>query len=108
MMTFDDYQKKALTTAKDKGVELMHRATGLAAEAGEVNGKLNKWLRDTKGDTNKLDKKALASELGDVLWFVATLAETLGYRLEDIARQNIAKLADRNARGVIHGNGDTR
>lgn len=108
MVTFDDYQKKALTTAKDDSVELMHRATGLAAEAGEVNGKLNKWLRDTKGDMDKLDRGALASELGDVLWFTATLAETLGYKLEDIATQNIAKLADRDARGVIHGSGDNR
>lgn len=107
-MTFDDYQSQALTTAKDKNVELMHRALGLSAEAGEVAGKLNKWLRDTKGDLSKLDKEALASELGDALWFLATLAEYLGYSLDEIARKNIEKLADRNKRGVIHSFGDNR
>ncbi len=107
-MTFDDYQRLALATAKDKNVELMHRALGLSAEAGEVAGKLNRWLRKTKGDITKLDKKALSDELGDVLWFLATLAEYLGYSLDEIARKNIDKLADRDKRGVIFGSGDSR
>ena len=107
-MTLDEYQKQALTTAKDKDVELMHRALGLAAEAGEVSGKLNKWLRDTKGDLSKLDKKDLASEMGDTLWFLATLADHLGYSLDKIAKENLEKLADRNRRDVIHGAGDNR
>lgn len=107
-MTFDEYQTEALITAKDEGFELMHRSLGLASEAGEVAGKIAKWLRDYDGDKTKLDKKAVASELGDVLWFVACLSETIGCRLEEIASDNIAKLADRNSRGVIAGSGDNR
>lgn len=107
-MTFDEYQKKALSTAKDNGVELMHRSLGLAGEAGEVAGKLTKWLRDTKGDKEKLDKEDLAKEIGDVLWFTAALADSIGYSLDDIAQNNIDKLTDRNRRGVITGSGDNR
>jgi len=107
-MTFNDYQQKALTTANDKGVELMHRGLGLVGEAGEVASKLTKWLRDYNGDIDKLDRDAVAAELGDVLWFVATLAEELGYKLDDIAEANINKLADRQKRGVISGSGDNR
>nr|DAR89672.1 MAG TPA: NTP-PPase-like protein [Caudoviricetes sp.] len=50
----------------------------------------------------------LVSELGDVLWFVAMLAQRLGYSLENVMRLNLDKLADRQARGVIIGDGDKR
>jgi len=108
-MTMDEYQQKALTTAKDDGVELMHRALGVASEAGEIAGKLNKWLRDYKGDITKLDKKALAAEIGDLLWFTATLSENIGFSLDEIAKMNLKKLADRKKRGVLtHAEGDNR
>ena len=107
-MTLDEYQTKAIVTAKDQGYELMHRSLGLSSEAGEVAGKVAKWLRDGKGQESALDKSALATEIGDVLWFAACLADTLGYKLEEIAKQNITKLADRNSRGVISGSGDNR
>lgn len=107
-MTLDEYQESALVTAKDEGFEITHRTLGLASEAGEVAGKIAKWQRDYKGDPAKLDKAAAAAELGDVLWFAACLAETLGYKLSEIGKQNIDKLADRSQRGVISGSGDNR
>lgn len=107
-MTFDEYQKFAVSLARDKGHELAHRSAGLASEAGEVNGKIAKWIRDQKADPTKLDKAELAKELGDVLWYTAALAQHLGYALEEIAKQNVAKLSDRQKRGVLSGAGDNR
>jgi NTP pyrophosphatase (non-canonical NTP hydrolase) len=107
-MNMNDYQIKALSTAVDEGFELEHRYLGIAGEAGEIAEIFKKWYRDDKADKNKLDKQRLASELGDLLWYVATLADCLGYELEQIATANVAKLADRQERDKLRGSGDHR
>lgn len=107
-MTFDDYQKQALTTAIDEGSELEQRVLGLVGETGEIADKIKKWYRDQDGDFAKLDKKDLAEELGDVLWYIAAFADYLGYSLDQIARDNAAKLSSRKARGKLTGSGDNR
>jgi len=74
-MTLNDYQQKALSTVINFDNHVFFdRMFGLVGEAGELADKVKKWIRDDKADWQKLDKKLLASELGDVLWYVATLA----------------------------------
>jgi NTP pyrophosphatase (non-canonical NTP hydrolase) len=107
-MTFNDYQKKALSTAIDEGSELEQRVLGLVGESGEIADKIKKWYRDDKADHKKLDKQSIADELGDLLWYVATLADFLGYEFDQIAKDNVAKLASRNQRGKLGGSGDSR
>ena len=81
---------------------------GLANEAGEVLGKLKKIVRDEGGEVSAEALAALKAELGDVLWYLAALAGELGLSLEEIGRENLAKLADRARRGAIQGEGDQR
>lgn len=79
-------------------------------------GKVKKLVRDDNGDillTNQItvsDEKqaAIAAELGDVLWYLAMTATEAGLSLNDIAYENIQKLADRKERGVLTGDGDNR
>ncbi len=110
-MTFDEYQKLALRTnlAKaDPMHELMQNVLGLADESGEVMAIFKKWIRDNNADPTKLDKKNLAKELGDILWYIAVVADHFDISFDDIATANIAKLADRQKRGTLTGSGDNR
>lgn len=102
---FDEYQKKAFTTACSSAINSTYMVAGLAGEAGEVAGRYAKIIRD--GDSAE-QRQLLRKELGDVLWFVAGTATLYGWSLDDIAQDNLAKLFDRQARGVIKGDGDER
>jgi NTP pyrophosphatase (non-canonical NTP hydrolase) len=128
-MNFDEYQKEALVTAprvkKTYAVPedvqealrsyfgdadgadyvalepLLSRfdqavwSLGLAGEAGEFADMMKKYL----GHGHKLDREAAAKELGDVLWYIAVLANSIGYNLDSIAQLNIKKLRERYAKG---------
>lgn len=109
MKTFKEYQDKAAEFAiypKDKG--LAYVILGITSEVGEFAGKVKKVLRDKNGAFEELDILALEAELGDILWYAASLASELGASLEDIAEKNIEKLSSRKQRDKISGSGDDR
>jgi NTP pyrophosphatase (non-canonical NTP hydrolase) len=107
-MNFNEYQEMAKSTAiYDKKHQILYPALGLAGEAGEVANKVKKLIRDGY-EKNKDYRTEISAELGDVLWYIAVLASDIGIELSDIATNNVIKLKDRQARGVIGGNGDTR
>ena len=111
MLDFATYQKQALTTAVYPGRgegNFTYPALGLAGETGEVCEKLKKAIRDDGGKVSDERRSLLAKELGDVLWYIATLSTELGLDLEAIAAGNLAKLAARKEAGKIHGSGDLR
>jgi len=110
-MTFDEYQKLAMTTKIADPVAKVDRAVlalGIAGEAGEVADKYKKILGYFDGKLTSKDKQELNKEIGDVLWYLATFAESLGLDLGDIAEQNLAKLSDRKKRNVQRAEGDNR
>ena len=110
-MTFEEYQKQALGTRLSTGddfKDLLHWVLGINGEAGEVAEKVKKIIRDKGGHISVEDKQELAKELGDVLWYLAVLADQLGVPLEAIADQNLDKLRSRKERGVLGGSGDNR
>ena len=110
-MTFDEYQKQALATAIINPDPLMDKtiwAMGVAGEAGEVVEKWKKIVAYKNGQMTEDDRLELGKELADVMWYIAIFAHELGFSLDDLAVQNLAKLADRKARGVQKGAGDNR
>jgi len=89
-MNFYEYQQLAERTANqtDPKERFINFAFGLAGETGEVIDYLKKHLFHG----HLLDREKLKIELGDVLWYLATIATTAGISLEEIAKANIAKL----------------
>ena len=104
-LTLDAYQQQAKVTAVypyEKADQYL--IAGLAGEVGELASIFAKvWRGD--GDLNH--DHAIA-ELGDVLWFVAMLADDICCNLSEVAQNNLDKLADRANRGKLKGNGDNR
>ena len=110
-MTFDEYQKQALTTvisSSDEFKDALHWVLGINGEAGEVAEKVKKIIRDKGGVISEEDKVELAKELGDVLWYLAVFAHQLGFSFETVAQNNLDKLSSRKDRGVLKGSGDNR
>lgn len=116
-MSLDQYQGEATQYAFYDFSDVIYPAMGLASEAGEVMGKIKKLVRDDGIDfysDNVAEQigyeqsKAIASEIGDCLWYLANLASDLGYGLEEVAEMNLAKLKSRRRRGALRGSGDYR
>lgn len=112
-LSFSEYQLATASTAVYPGVltgsftALSYLGLGLG-EAGEIQGKLKKVLRDNAGVLTEDARKELLKECGDLQWYLARLVDELGGSLEVVAQRNLEKLADRKARGVLGGSGDNR
>jgi NTP pyrophosphatase (non-canonical NTP hydrolase) len=109
-MTFEEYQKEAQGTATYPGIgnNYVYPTLGLSGEAGEVADIIKKVIRDDDGEISEEKMRNLKKELGDVLWYISSLATELGLSLDDIAAGNIEKLLSRKERGVLGGSGDNR
>lgn len=116
-MKFEDYQNKTHkfflidvetynVQKENKDLVLSRLTLGLTEEAGEIAGKVKKYLR---GDFDFEElKKRVSKEAGDQLWYLNEVLSILDLKLSDIAQENLDKLAGRRKRGTILGSGDNR
>ena len=113
-MGFDEYQEKAKKydlgkeTTDIRETNFIDKVLGLVGEAGETADKIKKLLRDKDGVMSDGDRTAIIKELGDTLWYIATIARYLGVPLSEVAAENIEKLESRYQRNKLHGEGDER
>lgn len=114
-MKLNEYQNEAMKFAKYQNREYPYLA--LAEEAGEVMGKLAKYVRKNgipvgqaigRARLGHEPRESLEAELGDVLWQLQACCYEAGFTLEDIAQSNLDKLSGRESRGTIVGSGDNR
>ena len=102
LITANEYQEKCKATAiYPKKDAIAYLSLGLVSEAGEVAGKVKKNIRDGT-------ESNVVSEIGDVLWYCAMLANELDANLGKIMEDNLYKLNSRKERGTLAGSGDNR
>lgn len=108
-----------MTTCTESSHNFAYMMLNLVGEVGELSSKIAKRIR--KGydniDENDIisvvppsqeDIAEIRKEAGDILWQLSGLCSVMKWSLEDIAQENLAKLADRQKRNVIVGEGDNR
>lgn len=113
-MTLEEYQKQAMTTCMASSENFSYMFLNLVGEVGEFASKVAKAIRKNQISVvyNEIvgttDDEELQKEAGDILWQLSGLCTVMGWNLEDIAQQNLDKLASRQQRNVIDGSGDNR
>ena len=94
-MTINEYQLAALRTAQTDKLTasdlLLNSALGLCGESGEVADLVKKH----RFQGHDLDFDHVAKELGDIAWYLAVGAYSIGYDLETILQMNVDKLKAR-------------
>lgn len=103
-MTLNDYQTEALAL-RLPSADYEYALNNLVGEVGELFSLIAKAKRDGRQpDYEERYKK----ELGDILWSMAVVSADMGWKFEEVAKDNITKLKDRKKRQVLQGSGDFR
>jgi len=96
-MDFNSYQEEAAKTiqknATDDRLTEIVPFLGIIGEIGSVVTQLKIKFRD--GESYVAYKKKLGEELGDVLWYISTIATQNELTLDGIANNNLLKVHDR-------------
>ena len=96
-MDFNEYQKKCTRTWRGDGSDrwqLVNCALGLG-ESGEIQNIIKKHIFQG----HDLDEDKLKEEMGDLLFYLAMMAEIIDVRLSEVARCNEEKLRIRYPNG---------
>ena len=87
-MELNQYQKLANTTdQRNNNTDELSRVIpllGLIGEIGSVAAEHKKRIRD--GQAYSSFEEKFKEELGDVLWYISTLADDMNITLEDVAQ----------------------
>ena len=123
-MELNEYQNKAMATCMPTCDNVSYMLMNLVGEVGELASKIAKDIRKGnvvigRGIDNDLvplmpfdewmeRQEEYKKEAGDIVWQIAGFCHTMGWGLEEVGLGNLDKLADRQRRDKIDGEGDNR
>lgn len=92
-MKLCEYQKKAVSTAiYPEEYRIIYPALGLIGECGEVAEKIKKLIRDDNANLTDDRKKAIAKELGDCCWYLASICHDTNHDLSMVHKMRGADI----------------
>jgi len=103
-MDFNTFQQRALETRLPTATAEYIRG-GLVAEVGEYLGHFSKMQRDGHGwrfEEYSNNQRLRRKEIGDILWFVAALAEDEGLSLDLVAEERRVLLIKEKYLALVH------
>jgi len=96
-MDINEYQELTKRTAgnyKLKKKALTNWGLGVAGEAGDIAGCIKKTLFHKNDQSD-----GVRENIGDTMWYLAMICNTMGWKLEDVMAENIEKLKKRYPEG---------
>ena len=88
-ITLSEYQKQALKVlnrdiAKSKKEQRRYSCMGMLEETGEIAAEIRKAFYKGNFHEKNIDKKAITSECGDLLWYMALICKESDINIEKI------------------------
>lgn len=91
---YQELTKRTAGNYKNKNKALTNWGLGVAGEAGDLAGCIKKTLFHNNDQSD-----GIRENIGDTMWYLAMICNTMGWSLEDIMQENIEKLAKRYPEG---------
>src|SRR4030095_13732107 len=93
-----------LNFTRSRGLTILE----IVRAAGDIAGVVKKAIRDNDGYLSEAGREKIKTQLGILFLQLEHLATLFGGNGVAIRAKNLNKLADRQARGVLQGSGNTR
>lgn len=110
-MDINEYQAKAAETLqfdRSSNEAVSISLLGLSGEVGELSTEYKKKIRD--GDSYKIFREKIVEEMGDIMWYLSSIATHEGIEFSEILHNNVKKINERwndlNAHGQLSFDGE--
>jgi len=86
--------------SEDRNLTVLYPVLGLSDKAGRISNTMKKAIRDNEGIISFEETMKLGEELSDMLWYVTSLAQDIGFPMSQLAKMAIEK-----QEAKLHGKG---
>tara|TARA_B100001094_G_scaffold293595_1_gene313562 strand:+ start:429 stop:764 length:336 start_codon:yes stop_codon:yes gene_type:complete len=105
MSILEEY-KKIRKQSQIKDFDLNYYSIGLGGEVGEVLNEIKKLHRDDNDILTEDRKTKIISEMGDCMWYLQGMCDSINVNIEDIFQSNINKISKNKSSLIKNSSND--